>query len=584
MPADFPAAWVWRRLMDRRKFLSVTSAGLAAANVGETAPGDAKPNESYETSSRFVEEKTGKNPFRVSRKGGTRPNIFLITMDMVSPDFYQPWRPLSLELQLPTLHGLMKDSVFFRNAFCTVPLCAPSRASYLTGRYTYVLGNGERAPDGLETELRPDDVIFPEYLKAFGYLTKHCGKCHVGTKKFIDAFGENDNPWNRWSPPIYDDEAYLDYQRRLGVKPQKYSKEIILLQRDRKTPGNSVGGWIVQADGKPFPLEAQYSYYSVCRAIHKLEDALTSPSTRGQPVYLQLDIFDPHQPLSVPEGFDEREKELRAVIRLPETYKKVQAHDWNAFPNQPRIYDLYRQYWGLYHPQSLLDYRVGYALQMEVVDRSLALLFRTLKEKDLYDDALIIVMSDHGEMNGRWGIIDKGVYLYPDVVRTPLLVKMPGRMDIKPRTVDAPVSLLDVAPTVLSVVGIEPEARMDGQSLLPYLQRAAPQGDRDLIFSCGWHVGVNFACGIQRWDGHGSHHLYSYNASSNVDELYDLNAVEAENLSQEPGYASLRKEMINRLGTLLRDDPRWGGYWSPYRVDEFFALPRTSGGMQLLPR
>jgi len=568
--------------MDRRKFLSVTSASLAAAGIPGSRKAEGEEVKAGDAPLQFIEEKTGKNPFRVSQTRGKLPNIFVITMDMVSPDFYLPSRPLSRELHLPTLHALMRDGVFFQNAFDTVPLCAPSRASYLTGRYTYVLGNGERAPDGLDTELRPDDVIFPEYLKKIGYVTKQCGKCHVGTAKFIDAFGDNDNPWNQWSPPIYQDEIYLEYQRRMGVKPQKYSKEIVLLQRDRKTPGNSVGGWIVQADGKPFPLEAQYSSYLVHRTINKLEDALTSPATHGRPIYMQLDIFDPHQPLSVPEGFEEREKELRAVMTLPETYKKVQARDWKPFPNQPEIYDLYRDYWGLYNPQSLLDYRVGYALQMEVVDRALANLIRTLKEKDLYDESLIVVMSDHGEMNGRWGLIDKGVYLYPDVVRTPLVVKMPTSMGIQPHTVDAPVSLLDVAPTLLSVAGVEPEARMDGQSLLPHLQGTARPADRDLIFSCGWHVGVNFACGIQRWDGKGNHHLYSYNASSKVDELYDLNAVEAENLAQEPEHAALRKEMIDRLGALLQADERWGGYWSPYRVQKFFELPKMSGSMQLL--
>ena len=568
--------------MDRRKFLSVTSASLAAAGIPGANKAEGKETNSGKSSRRFLDEKTGKKPFRVAGGEGKLPNIFVISMDMVSPDFYLPSRPLSRELDLPTLHGLMNDGVLFRNAFDTVPLCAPSRASYLTGRYTYVLGNGERAPDGLETELRPDDVIYPEYLKKIGYSTRHCGKCHVGTQKFIDAFGDNDNPWNQWSPPVYQDEIFLEYQRRLGVKPQKYSKEIVLLQRDRKTPGNSLGGWIVQSDGKPFPLEAQYSSYLVHRSINKLEDALTSPATRGRPIFLQLDIFDPHQPLSVPEGFEQREKELRRMMTLPETYKKVRDRDWKPFPNQPEIYDLYREYWGLYDSQSLMDYRVGYALQMEVVDRALARLIRTLKEKDMYDESLIMVMSDHGEMNGRWGIVDKGVYLYPDVVRTPLVMKMPSSMGIRSRTVDAPVSLLDVAPTLLSVAGIEPEARMDGQSLLPLLAGSAKPADRDLIFSCGWHVGVNFACGIQKWDGKGNHHLYSYNASSRVDELYDLNAVEAENLAQQPEHAVLRKEMIDRLGALLRSDERWGGYWSPFRVDKFFELPRISGGMQLL--
>jgi arylsulfatase A-like enzyme len=529
---------------------------------------------------KFINEKTGQHPFRHRKPSGKLSNIFLITIDMVSPDCYHLSRPLSKEMNLPAFRELERDGVVFQNAFAPVPLCAPSRAAYLTGRYTYVLGNGEHAPEGLETELRRDDVIFPEYLKKLGYVTKHCGKCHVGTGKFIDAFGENDNPWDQWYPPISQDEAYLEYQRRLGIKPQKYSREIVFRQRDRVTPGNGVGGWIVQEDGEPFPLEGQYSYFLAQRALEKLDHAMNSSATQGQPIYLQLDLFDPHQPFSVPDGFDQRERELRAAIGLPETYRKVAARDWAPFPDQPHIYDLYRQYWGLYDAEALINYRVANALQMEVADCALARVIQTLKEKHLYDESVIIVMADHGEMNGRWGLVDKGVYLYPDVLRTPLVIKMPASMGIPPRSLNAPVSLLDIAPTILSLAGIEPEARLDGESLIPYLQGAVAPANRDMIFSCGWHVGVNFACGIQAWDGKGNHHLYAYNASSDIDELYDLNAVEAENLAQDPQHARLRSEMIGRLGELLRSDPRWGGFWASYRLDKFFELPKRPGSMQ----
>lgn len=566
--------------MGQSNYRYETSSRHKVHGIPESGRSRGKKRGAEHTPLSFIEEKTGKNPFRAAKQRGHPPNIFLITVDMVSPDFYHPSRPLSRELHLPALSRLMKEGVFFQNAFATVPLCGPSRASYLTGRYPYALGNGEHAPDGLATDLRFDDVIFPEYLKAKGYVTKQCGKCHVGVKKFIDAFGVNANPWDQWSPPIHQDENYADYQRRLGVKTQKYSREIVLLQRDRRTPGNSVGGWIVQDDGEPFPLQAQYSYYLADRAIAKLDHALTGRATRGRPIYLQLDIFDPHQPFSVPEGFDEREKELRAMMTLPETYKKVQARDWKPFSDQPKIYDLYREYWGLYDPQSLLDYRVAQALQMEVVDRALGHFIQALRERNLYDESLIVVAGDHGEMNGRWGLVDKGVYLYPDILRTPLLVKMPSFMGGRPHVVGAPVSLLDVAPTLLSVAGVEPEARMDGESLLPLIQGTVRPSDRDLIFTCGWHVGVNFACGIQRWDGNGDHYLYSYNASSAIDELYDLNAAEAENLVQKPEYAALKKEMIRHLGMLLRSDPRWSGFWSSYRLDKFYELPRISGNMQ----
>jgi arylsulfatase A-like enzyme len=504
-------------------------------------------------------------------------------MDMVSPDFYLPSRPFSSRIHLPTLHSLMKDGVFFRNAFTTVPLCAPSRASYLTGRYTYVLGNGERAPDGLRAELRPDDVIFPEYLRACGYVTTQCGKCHVGTQKFIDAFGESDNPWNRWAPPIYDDEIYLDYQRRLGVSPQKYSREIVMLQRDRITPGNSVGGWIEQADGKPFPLEAHYSYYLAQRAVNKMRDASMNPARSKRPIYLQLDFFDPHQPLSIPDGFQDREKELRGLLSLPGSYEKVRSRDWVSMTDQPKIYDLYREYWGLYDPKSLLEYRIGYALQMELVDRALDVFVQELRRQNLYDESLIIITGDHGEMNGRWGVIDKGVYLYPDVLRVPLVIKMPVSSGIRSHTIDSPVSLLDLAPTLLEMVGITPSARLDGLSLLSLLRGTAKPTDRELIFSCGWHVGINFACGTQKWESDGAHYLYSYNGSSRIDELYDMNSDDAENLAQKREYSQIRKEMIEKLGAALQRDPRWLGYWAGFRVDNFFELPKATGDMQLEP-
>ena len=123
-------------------------------------------------------------------------------------------------------------------------------------------------------------MIFQEYLKATGYKTKHAGKGHLGTQKFMDAFDENDNAWDRWDVAIYDDELYLTYLRRLGVKPQRYKKEIRGLQQDRKSPHVSTGGWIEQADGTPFPMEAQYTHYLV-RALEKLDAALTENDGRS---------------------------------------------------------------------------------------------------------------------------------------------------------------------------------------------------------------------------------------------------------------------------------------------------------------
>ena len=565
--------------MNRRELLGLATAAAAAAAAPKGT--QAKPADGPAQSDvRFIDSRTGKGPYRKNPHAGA-PHVFLITADMVSPDFYHPSRPISKQLHLPAIRSLMEDGVFFSNAFCTVPLCAPSRASYLTGRYSSIMGNGERAPDGLNSELRPNDIIWPEYLQANGYVTRHSGKSHVGTQKFIETFGENDHPWNRWSPPIYLDDGYLDYQRRMGVKPQKYSREIVFLQQDRKTPGNSAGGWVVQQDGKPFPLGAQYSHYLVQRACSELADVAVSPITKNHPIYYQLDLFDPHQPLSIPAGFEKRESELRRSMSLPATYEKVRSHDWKRSEDQPDVYDIYRKYWGLYNSRSLHEYRIAYALQMELVDQAIGVFLQKLKSLGLYENSMIIFNSDHGEMNGRWALIDKGSYLYPDVLRAPLVIKPPADMKIKSHTVQAPVSLMDIGPTVLSTLGLEPEAKFDGQSLVPHLKGAAKSDNRDLLFFGGWHVGVNFPCGIQQWNSDGSHYLYSYNCSSRVDELYDLNAEEAENLAQKPEHAALRKTMIRRLGSALQRDSRWTGYWSEFRIAKYFDLPKSGGDMQL---
>ena len=559
--------------MNRRHFLELagSAALMPAARTTQSAE-DSNPSTGY------IQPRTGEGPLFRKREGKA-PHLFLISADMVSPDLYHPDRSLSRHVRIPALRSLMQDGTFFSNAFCTVPLCSPSRASYLTGRYSYIQGNGERAPEGLETKLRPNDVIFPEYLRAAGYVARQVGKAHVGTKKFLDAFGENDQPWDRWSPPVYDDDEFLAYQRSLGVKAQKYSREIVFRMQDRSTAGNSTGGWIVQEDGTPFPFEAHYTYYLAKRAIDTVRGLVANGTATRHPLYLQLDIFDPHQPFSIPAGFEQREKELRHIMTLPDSYTTTRNRDFARAPDEPEILDVYRKYWGIYDPQTLLDYRVAYVLQMEVVDRAIGLFLDELRRLGLYDQAMIAFISDHGEMSGRQALVDKGVYLHPDVLRVPFVLKPPHESATK--VIDERVSLLDLSQTMFDAAGIEPEGMFDGISLLPALQGKALPERKPLLFFGGWHVGVNFACGITHPTSDGRLFLYAYNLSSTCDQLYDMHSPDAVNLIQDPAHASVRDEMIRMLGTELQRDPRWVGYWAEFRIARYDSLPKTNGDMQL---
>jgi hypothetical protein len=157
-------------------------AGLSAAGIGAAAAAAVSGQiaERIESSTRFIAPKQGSHPFRYD-SSKHRPNIFLITADMVTPDHWYTGRAFHREIDTPSIRQLMSDGVLFTNAFCASPLSAPARAALATGRYKYITANGERAHDGHETILRDSDVIFQEYLRAIGYATKHAGQGHVLT-------------------------------------------------------------------------------------------------------------------------------------------------------------------------------------------------------------------------------------------------------------------------------------------------------------------------------------------------------------------------------------------------------------------
>jgi arylsulfatase A-like enzyme len=553
--------------MNRREFIGTTALGTAANTLAAQSP--ASPGEA-----RFVDRKNSAHPFRV-RGGGGRPHIFLICLDMVSPDQYLPSRRLGREMELPAMRSLMADGVNFTNAFCTISICAPSRASLYTGRHPYVLANPGGGQLGMESCLRPGDVIFPQYLKASGYRTKHTGKNHIGPQQFMEAFDELDSNWNAAMPIMDRDEGYQAYLRRLGIKTSRYARQLTTPEQDRKTVSQPYGGWIVQSDGKPFPMEGQYSHYLSQWAIQKVDDALAVGGGKT-PLYLQLNIYDPHKPFTIPDGLQQREAHLRKVIELPESYRQAAARDFKAASGEPSIVDVFRKYWGFYREESARDFMVGNALAMEVADRAVGGFLAALKQRGLYDDSLIILTADHGEMNCHLAIVDKGCYIHPETQRVPMAIKPPAGYGVRGRTVENPVSLLDVAPTLCDLAGVEPLDRMDGVSLLPCLKGGAAPENRNLMFQTGWQITGNPACGTQHWEPGGRHHMFVYNPGSTEDELYDLNDPDPQNLASRPEHAAVRSEMARRMAALIRTDPRWSCYNAGFQMDHYTDLKRTT--------
>lgn len=263
-------------------------------------------------------------------------------------------------------------------------------------------------------DLELDDIIFQDYLKRVGYSLKHSGKCHVGVEKFVRTFGENVHAWDRWGPPVEDDDRYLAYLANMGVQLPKYRKELRGFQIDKLSPANSFGGWIEQQDGSDFPLDAHYSVFLAKLAVEQIKASkIQAPA---KPIFTQLEFFDPHQPYSVPSGLEERYEQIKAAITLPDSFTMQEKDN--------PIYALYQQYWGMYDAEVAKDYIACHLLQVEVVDHAIGHLNHFLKEEGLWDETAIVFSADHGDMNGRMAMADKGSYFQPDIFRIPLMIKL----------------------------------------------------------------------------------------------------------------------------------------------------------------
>ncbi|MDV7102809.1 sulfatase-like hydrolase/transferase [Vibrio sp. TH_r3] len=505
-----------------------------------------------------------------------KPNMIFITVDMISPDCYFDNRPLSQVINTPNINAIAKDGTRFTRTYTTSPLCGPARAAMFTGMHPPYLTNGERAPSGSQVDLRVSDTIFQDYLKSEGYVMKHSGKCHVGVDKFIGTFGENLHAWDRWGPPLADDDRYLDFIDDMAVKLPRYRHELKGLRVDRETPANSFGGWIEQQDGSDFPKEAHYSTFLADLTVRQIKAARRQEP--NQPFFAQIDFFDPHQPYSIPSGFEQRYQEIKRAVKLPASYLGLEQSD--QMPDNP-IYHLYRKYWGMYDEQTVIDYIVGHLLQVEVIDYAVGRIINYLKAEGLWDESVVVFSADHGDMNGRLGMADKGVYFQPDIFAIPLYLKPPKSALPVAKNVDTVCSALDIAPTLLRFAGIDKPCHMEGSELL----KVAKGQDRDKlepVFQTGMHVGMNLGAGI-RIELMGKEWFYGYNVSTGYQELYDVDAdVQVNQFYQTVGI-ELRPQLVNKMAEVLSSDPRWRGYWASYRLHNMEYLSEDANNdMQML--
>lgn len=406
----------------------------------------------------------------------------------------------------PNLDRLAASGTRFERAFTTTPQCAPARYTIWTGRYAKSHGlRANRVPERAE-------ATFAGVLREAGWRTATVGKHHMTS-----------SPRSHGFDLVIDSEDYNTWREQEGVA-QWYA----------------AGEWLSFTEGVfPDPcgmsrlgkLEQQDGWFTT-RAIEFLRE-----SPRDTPFCLVLSFFGPHTPIT--PSIEMRGRVRLQDVDLPPTYAGHGLEDHELLIAARKVYASLTPH---QHRRVLAAY-TAFVAQM---DDNVGRVLDALDELELTEETVVVYTSDHGDMAASHGVWGKNYFLYDEVLRVPLIARVPGALGGAARR--ELVSLVDLAPTVLELLGLEPLPSMQGASLAPLLLGHPPSG--------GPQRAVYAEIGLE-----GSHwgrttcvrtetHKYVLNDGSGRrhEQLFDLVADpwETENLaaSDDVQLADLRRELV----------------------------------------
>ncbi|MCY4022380.1 MAG: sulfatase-like hydrolase/transferase [Anaerolineaceae bacterium] len=460
-----------------------------------------------------------------------RPNILWICSDQQRHD------TLGCQgndfVRTPHLDRLAAGGMRFTRAFSQSPVCTPSRASFLTGRYprtTRCRQNGQSIPE--------DEMLVTRLLADAGYTCGLAGKLHLspchpevtrGSERRIDD-GYDEFHWSHHpSPDDWPTNEYFHWLRERGqsgdVRPSPLSRHIksgVVAEHHQTT-------WCAQM------------------AINFIE----AHEDSDNPWLFSVNIFDPHHDFDPPPEYLQRYLDILDDIPLPnwqpgELADKPpwQAIDHVAAYNSPGSFP--------FPDMSERDHRLlraAYWAMVDLIDEQVGRMLAALERTGQLEDTIVIFMSDHGEMLGDHGIYLKGPCFYDPAIQVPLIVSQPGT--IAPGVCEDLTELVDLAPTLLEAAGEPVWPGMQGRSLWPLLTgQGEPAAPREDVYSeyynaMPWHGSPGPQLTMLRTK---THKLVVAHGLAQG-ELYDLQAdpQEAHNRWRDPAYANVRMDLLQRL-------------------------------------
>ena len=407
----------------------------------------------------------------------------------------------STEIHSPHIDALAADSVVFERAYCQVPTCGASRASMLTGLYA----TPERFIN-FNTYAQADVDVpdLPGTLKSAGYTTISNGKVYHHYDDNSESWSEicalggssiGSRPCDYTIRPgrlcCVEVDGSLEADgpsdlARMGPDDKYYYPRIFedesLARFSSAQWGDCFGCGVPAWSASNVTDDGMGDFsrgYPDGKVTVKAIDDLRRAKAMNTPFFITAGYIRPHLPFDAPQR--DWDAYSRSAIRLPDNpWKPVGAPARSLHYRELPVYNNVPPY-GLGNPlpddisRTLIH---GYYASVTYVDRLVGHLVSELKSLGMYDDTIVLFNSDHG-----YQLNDHGTWckhsLYEKALRVPLMIKAPG---FRPSRVQAMVENLDIYPTLLDLIEVQPPAHLQGESLVPLLRDARAQ-HKDAVFA-----------------------------------------------------------------------------------------------------
>ncbi|MHC1748164.1 MAG: sulfatase-like hydrolase/transferase [Cellulosilyticaceae bacterium] len=479
-----------------------------------------------------------------------RKNVILILSDQQRYDTISAYG-LNDVCKTPNIDALAREGMKFTNAFTSSAICAPARASVMTGLYPHRHGVIDN-----HTDIKAGIPLLGTCMQDAGYYCGYAGKWHVSPSKTPEDCGFDGKAFMGYGFPGSGVFKSLQFDAPPTNEPNYY--EVYLKENGFDIPdvsngflGNNPALQIQEMYAKhEGPLESTIEYFVAHEANRLIEKA----SEKEAPFFIWANFWGPHSPSIVPEPY--------YSMYNPNNIKEHPSYR-ETFEGKPYGHYLTEKMWGLgdYGWKGFADICAKYYGHCTMIDDMVGMIVNKLKKIGAYEDTIIIYAADHGDCLGAHKLIEKGAFTYDEIYRIPMVVKGAGTEDN-----ESFVYLQELMPTILDIGGVVPSAPVDGESLLPLMKGMIRENGRTEIYG-EYHN--HFYTTRQRMV-RDNQYQFTFNENERG-EFYDFekDPYQLHNVCYDEAYTEIKKVYIEKMSHYMKATKDPSSVWF-HRIKDFY--------------